>query len=400
MVVILFASLTLFGIGALTIDVGGFYSEKGQLQNGADAAALAAANLCAKGHCSVAGDLTPRATTLANDNALDGKSQVEEVCGSMTGGVCSKPNTCPPPGGAANWVDVHVSTLTEDDAHALPSIFGKAVVGDDYDSQIDACAQAQWGPVGGGTGLALGMSVCDWLADTGSSTVGDANAKYATPTPPYPTNAWPPAYSGPTVKSGDPPVANPGGENVILVAGTEGKNCAKGPSGQNVPGGFGWLSLSANGQDPPNCQIKSDANGYVFSGPGGIGGSKSDCADAFNAIYAAGKTIPNSVNPIFIPVFDLQCNSSGKLMPGGTTLCPSGMPTSSFHIAGYAEFVVTGFDYNPLSGASFINAKHPCGGSAKCLYGMFTRTLVTDPGATTCTSGCPNLGATVVKLTG
>ena len=43
--------VVLIGVGALVIDSGALYAERRQLQNGADAAALAVAQDCADGHC-------------------------------------------------------------------------------------------------------------------------------------------------------------------------------------------------------------------------------------------------------------------------------------------------------------------------------------------------------------
>ena len=44
----------LIGVGALVIDAGTFFAEKRELQNGADAAALAVAADCANGACDLA----------------------------------------------------------------------------------------------------------------------------------------------------------------------------------------------------------------------------------------------------------------------------------------------------------------------------------------------------------
>ena len=43
--------VALIGVGALVIDVGRLYVERRDLQNGADAAALAVAQDCAAGDC-------------------------------------------------------------------------------------------------------------------------------------------------------------------------------------------------------------------------------------------------------------------------------------------------------------------------------------------------------------
>jgi len=51
-VAILLGTGVLLGMGALVIDVGQIYQERAELQNGADAAALAVAESCALGACT------------------------------------------------------------------------------------------------------------------------------------------------------------------------------------------------------------------------------------------------------------------------------------------------------------------------------------------------------------
>jgi hypothetical protein len=70
--------VVLLGFAALSIDVGMLYSEKAQLQNGADAAALAVAQTCAKTPPSpVCLSPTALATEFTNRNALDGLSDAQ-----------------------------------------------------------------------------------------------------------------------------------------------------------------------------------------------------------------------------------------------------------------------------------------------------------------------------------
>ncbi len=413
-VVFLLASGVLLAMGALAVDVGNFHAEKAQLQNGSDAAVVAVAKTCVKTTCDYSTADAATAGTYADANANDNASAVEQVCGSSKGvafGDCSAGNLCPAPTVTTNWAQVQTKTLLADKSTtALPPIFGKAILGDQYNGTIHACSEAIWGAPGGGTGLALTMSVCDWLKDTASTTVGDPNAKYATPAPPYRANPWPPAYPGPTLSNGAngaTAVPNPGGENLVQIQGS-GK-CGAGQSGLNVPGGFAWLSNNPNGSMPANCQVTTDVNGYVYSNPGGIGGQNSPCSTALQNIYNAStgnQSIPNNLNPVFIPIFDLACNSSGKLMPDATQPCPAGMPTSSYHIVGYAQFVLTGYHYNPLDGASLINGGNPCGNgnSFTCLFGLFTQSLVQTTNVDICipsdTNPCKNLGPTVVKMVG
>ena len=67
--------LVLIGAGALAVDVGQIYGERAQLQNGADAAALAVARACFDDPCTQA-EADAVAIELANQNALDGGSAV------------------------------------------------------------------------------------------------------------------------------------------------------------------------------------------------------------------------------------------------------------------------------------------------------------------------------------
>src|SRR6187401_1591057 len=81
--------VVLLGAGAIVIDIGALYAEKRQLQNGADAAALAVAQDCANGSCS---GYAARADTYADLNANDGAANVALVCGVGPGlPACAQP---------------------------------------------------------------------------------------------------------------------------------------------------------------------------------------------------------------------------------------------------------------------------------------------------------------------
>ena len=72
--------VVLLGFAALAIDVGMLYSEKAQLQNGADAGALAIAQKCALDPNDVeCAPTAPIAGSLADSNALDGKSNIKNL---------------------------------------------------------------------------------------------------------------------------------------------------------------------------------------------------------------------------------------------------------------------------------------------------------------------------------
>jgi hypothetical protein len=401
--IVILTPIVLLGIGAFVVDVGSFYVFRANTQNGADAGAVAIATACAKTGCDTsAGDAYAAQNAIGDLSSTSKVSHTSFPCGhdpggvlppcragSETGTVCPDASKLP---ADANYVDLQVTT-----ANPVAALFGRAFGAPGR--TIGACAQASWGPLGGGTGLALGMSLCAWEAATG----GTASPTYATPEPPYPSSGWPSGYTA-KVDSKHAVVANVGGENVVQIHG-DAKPCNDSSSGLNVPGGFAWLSDSANGQEPAHCVVQTDANGYVYSNPGGLGGQNSDCANALKDVYSAGTPIPNDYNPIYLPVFDLACSSNGTLTPPppvpASPKCPRGMPDSSYHIAGYASFVLTGYEVSPISGSSMITRKDPCKGSFDCVYGMFTKGLTTETGDICTGASCADFGGpTVVKLTG
>ncbi|MHA7208942.1 pilus assembly protein TadG-related protein [Arthrobacter sp. MDT1-65] len=113
--------VVLLGVTALVVDLGMVYAERAQLQNGADAAALAIAQDCSLGNCG-----TPATTAreLANQNSNDGASAAAPV---LTG----------------NSVTVRTSTLTKDGGAAVRHVFAP-ILGIDS-TAVTAVAKASWG---------------------------------------------------------------------------------------------------------------------------------------------------------------------------------------------------------------------------------------------------------------
>ncbi len=96
LVAIFLAGGVLLGMGALVIDVGRLYQNRAELQNGADAGALAVAKSCASGSCNAG-----LAGSYANANASNltaGQAAVDLVCGtgSLGAGCVSPLLACPP----------------------------------------------------------------------------------------------------------------------------------------------------------------------------------------------------------------------------------------------------------------------------------------------------------------
>ena len=346
LVAILIGGGVLFGMGAIVVDVGQLYSERAQLQNGADGGALAVAKTCAQGTC------TPGAAQLyANSNSNDGRSAVDLVCGTGTLAGCpgstGKIYDCPPPPKAAtNYVDVHTSTLTSSGSTLLPPSFARALLGNkNYNgSTVFACAQAAWGPPQAAAGVAVTFSACEWDAATQNGTV-------FAPPPPYPPH----------------PLPSPSLDRVLKLHTTSTNGgCPTEPAGADGPGLFGWTD------DPTNTCTTPIINGQYG---GNTGTSISAACKQVIAADQANRTL------IFIPVY-VAISGTGA--------------NGTYTLKGFAAFVITGYHLPGFKATDWLNPANDCKGSSFCINGYFTQGLVPDPG----TIGGPNLGADVIQLTG
>lgn len=350
-VAILLAGGVLLGMGALVLDVGKLYVEREELQSGADAAVMAVAKECAQSTVGcVVSLLDGTAQYYANENAKDGASRVSVICGRLAD---SGLPACPdqpdnltrcvndPPDG--EYIEVRTTTELSDGSTLLPPILAQTLLGNEgYEgSTVGACARAAFGPPEPARGLAVTLSMCEWEKLTGVGTV-------------YPDS--PPSY---------PPA---GTDKPIYLHATDGaEGCPAGPSGWDEPGGFGWLDESGP------CEATINEDGTVG---GNTGVSSTDtCQTALKSYY-------DSREVLFIPVFD------GVQGSGAST---------TYHIAGMAAFVLTGYRLPAFGEKSWLSGTHLCkSASEKCLYGYFTQALMPVTGPI----GGPELGATVVTLVG
>jgi hypothetical protein len=131
--------VALLGSAAFTIDIGALRNERAQLQNGADAAALAVAQDCAAGMC---GNMQTTAQALANLNSVDGASDVRVNLPLLN--------------------SIRVTTSTRDKktgAATLPLSF--APILGIASQTVAASATASWGsPAQGPDDLALAFAPC------------------------------------------------------------------------------------------------------------------------------------------------------------------------------------------------------------------------------------------------
>lgn len=412
-VAMLFGLGVILSLAALTVDVGSINADRRQLQNGADAVALAVAQKCAStGTCAAydgTGALDPSLQALANANAADRKTEVRRVdgttdgnrnaiCGTATGLVAcptsSVPDTqnlqeCPSVTlpGTAKYVRVYTETKNSDGDRILPYYFGAAITGISGANQ-QACATVGYGP-GKRTGpvLPIAMSYCEWKTATGADpraipaiagtyvsppdySFGVAygyDAIPASPTPPWPTVTEKEIYTAQTVPA-------PG--------------CTTW-NGNAAPGNF-----SALVQTPSNSCVTT-ANEWISGGPGGPG-NDSPCTDAQLNSYR-GKIVA-------VPLFDCVSSSTGPITP--TTNCLDGGNTN-YHITGYASFYLTGWQFSSTSNPydrsikdnhQLCRAPGTTGNSGRCLSGWFTSGMQNTGELDL--SGTPDFGTKVIQMLG
>lgn len=337
----------LLGMGALVIDVGMLYTERAELQNGADAGALGVAKSCALGPCAPG-----VAATYADANAnRDGLSAVPVVCGvddeGGLGGCPASTGTmvdCPTAPASGNYVDVHTATEEAGGTTLLPPVLARALLGNGGypGSTVNACARAAWGAPAAATTVAFTISFCEWL---------DATADGSDFPPPGPY----------------PPYPDPSFDQVLMLHTTvkDDPGCASGPAGADGPGQFGWTD------DEGGCTTTVDGGSYGADTGVSAGGS---CQDALEQARASG-------TPVLIPIY--------------TTVSGTGTG-GSYELEGFAAFVVTGYNLPGFKATDLLNPANNCNGSDKCINGFFTQALVPGGG----TTGGPDLGATIISLTG
>ncbi|SDI71046.1 Flp pilus assembly protein TadG [Arthrobacter cupressi] len=173
--------LVLIGAGAMAVDVGQIYVERTELQNGADAGALAVAQICASSAGCTQAQADAAAASLANGNARDDASTVKSVDLSVANQVTVTTTTLNGTSGAGFLSKMFASAL-----NAPPASVG---------------AQATAGLTFPGGGGAFPLAFSDECFDLSNSVSTGEMQKIS----------WKP-----------------------------GVTCTN-PSGHTIPGGWGWL---------------------------------------------------------------------------------------------------------------------------------------------------------------
>jgi Flp pilus assembly protein TadG len=149
----------------------------------------------------------------------------------------------------------------------------------------------------------------------------------------------------------------------IKLSKTAGVPDCTGPSGNVVPGGFGFLVT-----DSGTCEVTSALQEQLTSSPGESPPSGCDSTD-FAALV--GQTV-------LLPIFDNA---------GGTG---SG---AWYQVYGYAAFHLTGYRFT----GQFKTDPAPCNGNVRCVTGYFTR-FVELSDVWDYSPDAPQLGASILRL--
>jgi Flp pilus assembly protein TadG len=151
---VLFAvvATVMFGMGALVIDAGALYQERRELQTGADAAALALAQICAKAPtpCTNGPELNAKAAVYAELN-------VSDLTASATASIDTSTK------------EVTVIAATPNN-NQVPFHFAP-IIGGATEGRASAKAKAGYGYPSQGNTLPLTFSLCEWQQMTGTPAV-------------------------------------------------------------------------------------------------------------------------------------------------------------------------------------------------------------------------------------
>lgn len=261
MVLVSLSLVVMLGMVAFAVDVGALYQERRELQNGADAAAIAIAEDCALGAapCTNAVAMVT-AKSFADANAGDGVAAIDTVVLDVS----------------AKTVSVAVSTERQGGGTVFQPFFAQ-VVGFNG-ATVHAAATAAWGFPSGLATLPLIISQCEWERETNSG----ADLHPDTVLPPTGTPTLLKFHTGNGAAVHD---------DCAAVAGQDSDGDGR------MPGGFGWLDTGGG-----DCEAETDEGLWVDTDPGSSPSNGCNAAELRDEIL-------NKI--VFIPWFDdLQGNGA------------------------------------------------------------------------------------------
>lgn len=373
------------GFAAISIDVGSLMWERRQVQNGADATALALAKTCAiePANCVAGGADQPLLNQLNNtNNTMDNAGGFDNSAYAL--GLCGRANTLPgcgastglltdcpqlPASVAANpnipYVEAHTQTRATNNTSILPTWLVKTLAGGTGSTgeTVRACARAAYGSPGPTAASApITFSMCEWRANTGSGAAYYPYEPVASPGGYFTRPGNPP--SQPPWPLGATTPATPGQEIIITLQGGPHMSAAcPNWQGHDVAGGFGYLSAAG-------CTTTVGTDSWVQVD---TGSSLPGCD-----IAPFWKTV------IYLPVFDCVMRSlsapSGAPPTTPADVCNYGTGSNTwYHIAGWAKFYLSGYKIGgSVQKASPASGAVPCSGGDRCISGWFLEGVLRD----------------------
>ncbi|MCH1883728.1 TadE/TadG family type IV pilus assembly protein [Agrococcus sp. ARC_14] len=297
---------------ALAIDISAAHADRQRLQHGADAAALAVAQQCS---------VTPCTDATADAVAQELAESNEPLGGAPTANADLD----------AGWVEVQNSSDRE--------YWFAPVLGVD-DAAISAASAASWGfPTGGSAVMPFAFSWCELAVQAGLPPIrNDAGAIVGIQIP------------------------EAGVTRTVLASKKADSGCT-GPSGNVVPGGFGWLEPTEGCGD-----TVTDIDSWAPSDPGNA--PPNGCSPTDFSKWV-GQTI-------LLPVFDVATGNGNN---------------AEYRIFGYIAFRLEAYYF----AGQYVTPERPCDGSERCLRGTFLRYADTASDFDHSPTG-PQMGASVVEL--
>ncbi|MCW2918973.1 MAG: hypothetical protein JWN52_7041 [Actinomycetia bacterium] len=354
---ILLSGSVLVGMSAVVVDMGQIYTERQELQSGADASAISLASSCGTTGCDLAA-----AQTYADANASDGRSDIQGICGSGPGlSACGAPKgnltdctgTRPASG---NYVEVHTSTRTAGDKTVLPPRFARALLGSGYqDITVRSCARAVWGtPAKVANAFGLGISECAFNAATNDGTEFTPADQIKSGN----EDAW--KYEKWIYDWNFPGFSNCGSHNL------------------------GWLN-------PPSGCFQQVSTGQELDGHPStsfLGYFTSTICKTYSGFnWLMSIFFKSYRKPVYLPIYkdNPTCDSFG---------------TCKYQIVGFAYFVTSGylldlFNESPSWRSAWLCNVPIIGAIDPCIMGFFGRGTVSGP-----IGSGPDMGVRVVELAG
>jgi hypothetical protein len=335
-IIVALLMVVLLGSVAIAVDVGVIYSERSQLQSGADAATIATAQKCARDasdpFCSTTSTL---AGSLANQNALDGSSNVWSIELDKTARTVAITTSAKETGAADNSVSLFFADIL-----GIPS------------AEVGAKASAAWGsPRAGRTAFPLAFSICQ---------VKDK-------------------------VDGSLQLLQEHGNKASI-------GCNYGPSGAAVAGGFGWLA-----PDPGKCGGTID---LATSEGGSDTGSNAPthCATELNrwaSEISAGREII-----VLLPVFNEVTGTGAGAVYGLVSFAAFkviGWKFSGGDGNGPDDSSLPYTFRNLISTTTGVTKSTECKGACRGIIGSFVKYVSLADGYTL--GPVDDYGATIVRLT-